>query len=323
MDWLVPLALLALGLGAAHLALKGLVKLKNQQEVWLFGLGVRSRPGAVKVLIVAIALLVLGYSVYRRGNLRRVLVPEPDEIQSRTAVIEQRLAESQSSIQQLRSQLEELGRENQTCQEVVSKQGLGLANRNDTVGELRASLVAKQRDLISLQDTLNQTKQELNRLQSEQSELSQTQVQTLAKMGKLESEVSSLLEEKSALMAKLDKAGAQSSLELRRLKEELGRWKSQYRDEERRAALLRQGLALREANDWTLDQEIQRLANLISDQPDVSPSRQTDITRAIQRVNQVLREGVAITKQAKAIDVKRKADTSDKEPVSGPPPGKD
>ena len=48
---------------------------------------------------------------------------------------------------------------------------------------------------------------------------------------------------------------------------------------------------LREANDWALEQEIQRLANLLSDQPEVNTPRQTDIARSLQKINQVLREG--------------------------------
>jgi hypothetical protein len=61
---------------------------------------------------------------------------------------------------------------------------------------------------------------------------------------------------------------------------------------------------LREANDWALEQEIQRLANLLSDQPELNSPRQTDISRSLQKINQVLREGTNLTKQAKVADSK-------------------
>ena len=77
MDKLVPILLLALGLGAAHLGIGGLLKLgPERSEFWLFGLGVRTRFGAVKVLVVALALMFLAYSFHKKGNFTRILAPE-------------------------------------------------------------------------------------------------------------------------------------------------------------------------------------------------------------------------------------------------------
>ena len=89
-------------------------------------------------------------------------------------------------------------------------------------------------------------------------------------MEKLESQMDVLKNEKASLALKLEAASKASESENSRLKEENGKLKAQYREQDRRARLLRQGLVLREANDWALEQEIQRLANLLSDQPEVN-----------------------------------------------------
>jgi hypothetical protein len=76
MERLAPYLLLLMGMGAAYLAIGGLARLRPERpEFWLFGLGVRSRAGAGKVLVVAVLLLLLGYSVLRRGSIQRVLDP--------------------------------------------------------------------------------------------------------------------------------------------------------------------------------------------------------------------------------------------------------
>ena len=132
--------------------------------------------------------------------------------------------------------------------------------------------------------------------------MSQSYNETKDRVQQLESQADVLQNEKVSLKARLEQTSGQNEAELKRLREETGRLKSLYRDEERRASLLRQGLVLREANDWALEQEIQRLANLIAGQSDLSSPRQTDISRALHRISQVLREGTALTKQAKAAD---------------------
>ena len=79
MDKLVPILLLALGLGAAHLGIGGLVRLRpDRPEFWVFGLGVRTKLGAIKVLIVALALCFLAYSFHKKGSIQKILeVSEP------------------------------------------------------------------------------------------------------------------------------------------------------------------------------------------------------------------------------------------------------
>lgn len=93
MEIVVPIVLVLLGLGALHLALGGLIRLgKERPEFWLFGLGVRSRFGALKVLAVALALLFLAYSFWQQGSLIRGLQPElagaQEEAKARLARLE-------------------------------------------------------------------------------------------------------------------------------------------------------------------------------------------------------------------------------------------
>ena len=76
MERLAPYLLLLIGMGAAYLAVGGLVRLRPERpEFWLFGMGVRSRAGAGKVLVVAVLSWLLGYSALRRGSIQRVLDP--------------------------------------------------------------------------------------------------------------------------------------------------------------------------------------------------------------------------------------------------------
>jgi hypothetical protein len=106
-------------------------------------------------------------------------------------------------------------------------------------------------------------------LQREHEQVLQAYNQTKVKVQQLDSQVDTLQNEKGSLVAKLEQNSNQNAAELKALREENGRLKALYRDEEHRASLLRQGLVLREANDWALEQEIQRLANLLSDQPEL------------------------------------------------------
>ena len=305
MDKLVPILLLALGLGAAHLGIGGLIKLRPERgEFWLFGLGVRTRFGAVKVLVVALALIFLAYSFHKKGSLTQILSPDSAPLQAQYDKMAAQLEEAEKSTATYRSQIETLSREKEDCQSIVSRQGLGLANKSDSMGELRASLGTRQKEIAELQGNLKQVKEQMELLQKEHDQTSEAYNQTKEKLQQMESQMDVLQNEKVSLRLKQDQLSAENEAEVKRLREETSRFKSLYRDEEHRASLLRQGLVLREANDWTLEQEIQRLANLIADQPDVSSPRQTDISRALHRINQVLREGTALTKQAKAADTK-------------------
>jgi len=314
MDKLVPILLLVLGLGAAHLGVGGLIKLTPERsEFWLFGLGVRTRFGAVKVLVVALALIFLAYSFHKRGSLTQILAPASGPLQEQYDNLVIKLEEVEKSIATYKSQIEALNREREDCQSIVSRQGLGMANKNDTVGELRASLETRQKEFAELQGSFRQVKEQLGLLQREYEQTTESYNQTKEKVQQLESQIDVLQNEKVSLKLKGDQLSSENDAEQKRLREEASRFKSLYRDQEHRASLLRQGLVLREANDWALEQEIQRLANLIADQPDVSSPRQTDISRALHKINQVLREGTTLTKQAKAADSK----SSDVKP---PPP---
>ena len=316
MERLAPYLLLLVGLGAAYLAVGGLVRLRPERpEFWLFGMGVRSRAGAGKVLVVAALLLLLGYSALRRGSIQRVLdfsQPVSDEqLESQRL----QLIRDNEQVEEYKNQMATLSREKEACQQIVSRQGLGLANTGDAAAELRASLSLRQREIGTLQSSLAKASDELASIRSDNDRLVQSSNSAKEQMEKLESQMDVLKNEKTSLALKLEAASKASESENSRLKEENGKLKAQYRDQDRRARLLRQGLVLREANDWALEQEIQRLANLLSDQPEVNTPRQTDIARSLQKINQVLREGQGLTKQAKVADSQPPGSDQDKSPA--------
>jgi DNA repair exonuclease SbcCD ATPase subunit len=195
-----------------------------------------------------------------------------------------------------------LNREKEACQEIVSRQGLGMAKTGDAAAELRASLSLRQREIGALQSSLAKANDELTSVRNDNERLAQFSSSAKEQVEQLESQLDVLKNEKTSLALKLEAASKANESENSRLKEENSKLKGQYREQDRRARLLRQGLVLREANDWALEQEIQRLANLLSDQPEVNTPRQTDIARSLQKINQVLREGQGLTKQAKVAD---------------------
>ena len=316
MERLAPYLLLLVGIGAAYLAVGGLVRLRPERpEFWLFGMGVRSRAGAGKVLVVAALLLLLGYSALRRGSIQRVLdFSEPvsdEQLESQRL----QLIQVNQQLEETKNQMAALNREKEACQQIVSRQGLGLASTGDAAAELRASLNLRQREIGTLQSSLAKANDELASIRSDNDRLVQSSNSAKEQMEKLESQMDVLKNEKTSLALKLEAASKASESENSRLKEENGKLKAQYRDQDRRARLLRQGLVLREANDWALEQEIQRLANLLSDQPEVNTPRQTDIARSLQKINQVLREGQGLTKQAKVADSQPPGSDQDKSPA--------
>ena len=320
MERLAPYLLLLVGMGAAYLAVGGLVRLRPERpEFWLFGMGVRSRAGAGKVLVVAALLLLLGYSALRRGSIQRVLdfsQPVSDEqLESQRL----QLIQVNQQLEETKNQMAALNREKEACQQIVSRQGLGLASTGDAAAELRASLNLRQREIGTLQSSLAKANDELASIRSDYDRLVQSSNSAKEQTEKLESQMDVLKNEKTSLASKLEAASKASESENSRLKEENSKLKAQYRDQDRRARLLRQGLVLREANDWALEQEIQRLANLLSDQPEVNTPRQTDIARSLQKINQVLREGQGLTKQAKVADSQPPGSDQDK---SSAVPGK-
>ena len=303
MERLAPYLLLLVGMGAAYLAIGGLVRLRPERpEFWLLGLGVRSRAGAGKVLVVAALLLLFGYSVLRRGSIQRVLDPSQPASDEQFESQKQQVIQANQQIEEYKNQMGALNREKEACQEIVSRQGLGMAKTGDAAAELRASLSLRQREIGALQSSLAKANDELTSVRNDNERLAQFSSSAKEQVEQLESQLDVLKNEKTSLALKLEAASKANESENSRLKEENSKLKGQYREQDRRARLLRQGLVLREANDWALEQEIQRLANLLSDQPEVNTPRQTDIARSLQKINQVLREGQGLTKQAKVAD---------------------
>jgi chromosome segregation ATPase len=320
MERLAPYLLLLMGMGAAYLAIGGLVRLRPERpEFWLFGMGVRSRAGAGKVLVVAVLLLLLGYSVLRRGSIQRVLDPSQPASEEQFESQNQQLIRANQQIEEFKNQVAALNREKEACQQIVSRQGMGLASTGDVAAELRASLSLRQREIGTLQSSLAKASDELTALRNDNGRLVQSSSSSKEQVEQLESQLDVLKNEKTSLALKLETASKANESESLRLKEENSKLKAQYREQDRRARLLRQGLVLREANDWALEQEIQRLANLLSDQPEVNTPRQTDIARSLQKINQVLREGQGLTKQAKVADSQPAGSDQDK---SAAVPGK-
>jgi len=316
MERLAPYLLLLVGMGTAYLAIGGLVRLRPEYpEFWLFGMGVRSRAGAGKVLVVALLLLLLGYTALRRGSIQRVLDPSQPASDEQFESQKQQLNLASQQIEEYKNQIAALNRDKEACQQIVSRQGLDLANTGDAAAELRASLSLRQREIGTLQSSLAKANDELVSIRSDNDRLVQSSNSAKAQMEKLESQMDVLKNEKTSLGFKLESASKTNESENSRLKDENGKLKAQYREQDRRARLLRQGLVLREANDWALEQEIQRLANLLSDQPEVNTPRQTDIARSLQKISQVLREGQGLTKQAKVADSQPTVSDQDKTPA--------
>ena len=316
MERLAPYLLLLVGMGTAYLAIGGLIRLRPERpEFWLFGMGVRSRAGAGKVLVVAVLLLLLGYTALRRGSIQRVLDPTQPASDEQFEFQKQQLSQASQQIEDYKNQIAALNREKEACQQIVSRQGLGLANTGDAAAELRAGLNLRQREIASLQSSLSKANDELTALRSDNERLVQSTSSAKEQVEQLESQLDVLKNEKASLGFKLEAASKANDSESSRLKEENSKLKAQYREQDRRARLMRQGLVLREANDWALEQEIQRLANLLSDQPEVNTPRQTDIARSLQKINQVLREGQGLTKQAKVADSQPAASDQDKTPA--------
>ena len=317
MERLAPYLLLLVGMGTAYLAIGGLVRLRPEHpEFWLFGMGVRSRAGAGKVLVVAVLLLLLGYTALRRGSIQRVLDLSQPGSDEQFESQKQQLNQANQQIEDYKNQIAALNRDKEACQQIVSRQGLGLANTGDAAAELRAGLNLRQREIASLQSSLSKANDELTALRSDNERLVQSTNSAKAQVEQLESQLDVLKNEKASLGFKLETASKANDSENLRLKEENSKLKAQYREQDRRARLMRQGLVLREANDWALEQEIQRLANLLSDQPEVNTPRQTDIARSLQKINQVLREGQGLTKQAKVADSQPAASDQDKTPAA-------
>lgn len=303
MDKVVPLLLLFLGLGGLYLGIGGLARLRRERpEFWVFGLGVRTRLGAVKVLVAAAVLLLLAYSTSKKGALTRILQSSVATDQEIYLNLTQRLNKAEESVAACQNQITALNKENADCQNAVSRLGSGLASKNEVAGELKSIMSIRKKEISGFESSLGKMKDDLGKLQQQYDQLAQLHRQTQDKTDQLQAQVGSLQLERANLEGKLSQVSSQTEADLKRLREENGKLKGLNRDSERRNNLLWQGLTLREANDWKLEQDLQRLANLLASQPEVNMPAQSEISRAVLRVQQTLREGTAITRQTKTVE---------------------
>jgi DNA repair exonuclease SbcCD ATPase subunit len=305
MDKLIPLVLLIFGVGATYLGICGLFLLRgDRKEFWLFGLGVRTRVGAVKVLLVAAALFLLAFAIQKKITITRLLAPEAESLHSENALLKQQFAQLESQWRNAQSQIESLRQEKASLENLLSQQGDGLAKKMDSVGEMKANLLRHQREIMELQTQLEKTRQEVTRALNERDKLYEAQIAAQDQLRQAESQKDVLFNENNSLKIKLDQAQNLQDAEVRKLREETTRLRGLQRDLERQIALLRQGIALRETNDWALEQELHRLADLISRQFDSTSPGQSDINRSLQRLSQALNEGTNITKQLRNTETK-------------------
>ena len=302
MEIVVPIVLLLLGLGAAHLALSGLIRLgKEKPEFWLFGLGVRSRSGALKVLVVALALLFLAYSFWQQGSLIGELQPELAGAQEEAEARLARLEVATRSLQDLKDQVQRVNEQKQEYQRLAGRRQTELAAQ--TKGR-QAALRRQQDAAAGFKESLTELDRLLEILQQQKEAAVQDTHQVKRELRSVESRLALSRQGQDELRTALSRLTAEKQDELKDLREEIEKLTSSFRDEKRRTDLLRQGLVSREANDWSLEQEIEKLANLISDEPDASFSRQTEIARTLQRIHELLRQGTALAQQAKAAETR-------------------
>ncbi len=302
MEIVVPIVLLLLGLGAAYLALVGLIRLgKEKPEFWLFGLGVRSRFGALKVLVVAVALLFLAYSFWQQGSLIRGLQPELAGAQEEAKARLARLEVATRSLLDLQDQAHRLNEQKQEYQRLAGRRQTELAAQAKA---LQAALRRQQQASAGFKESLTDLDRLLETLQEQKEAAVQDTHQVKRELRSAESRLALSRQAQEELRTALSRLTAEKQDELKDLREETEKLKSSFRQEKQRTDLLRQGLVSRETNDWSLEQEIEKLANLISDEPDASFSRQTEIARTLQRIHELLRQGTALAQQAKAAETR-------------------
>ena len=303
MEIVVPIVLVLLGLGVSYLALGGLVRLgKERPEFWLFGLGVRSRFGALKVLLVALVLLSLAYSFWWQGSLIRELQPELEGALEETRDRSVRLAAVTRSLQDLRAQVRRLSEQKQRYQRIAGRRQTELAAQAKS---LEAALHGQQQAAAGFQESLAELKRLLEALQRQKEAAVQDSLQLKQELRSAESRLALARQRQEELRGTLSRLTADKENESKNLQEEIRKLKASLSDQRRRTGLLREGLVSRESHDWSLEQEIEKLANLISGEPEASFSRQTDIARTLQRIHELLREGAALAQQAKAAETLR------------------
>lgn len=130
MDKWFPLILLVFSAGGFYLALSGLIFLRpHRPEVWFFGLGVRTRIGAVKVLMVSASLLLLAYALNNKITLERLLAPETESLQSTAETLRLQLAASQRALNETRKQLQMQVEEKTLWMDLSQDKGMGLLKK--------------------------------------------------------------------------------------------------------------------------------------------------------------------------------------------------
>ena len=302
MEIVAPIVLVLLGLGAAVLALGGLVRLgKERPEYWLFGLGLHSRLGGLTVLAVALALLVLAYSFWQQDSLIRGMQPELEGAQEQAEDRSVRLEAATRSLQDLQAQVEQLTKQKAEYQRIAGRRRTELAAQAKS---LEAALQGQQQAAAGFRESLAELNRLLEALQRQKEVAVGDSLKLKQELRSAESRLDLARQSQEELRGTLSRLTAEKQNESKSLQEEIRKLKASLSDQQRRTGLLREGLVSREAHDWSLEQEIERLANLISGEPETSFSRQTDIARTLQRIHELLREGAALAQQAKAADTR-------------------
>jgi len=300
MEQLFPIILLLLGLGAVCLGLGSLIRFwQGKFDYWLFGLGVRTRFGAVKVLVVALGLIGLSYVSHRQGSLVRILKHELMDVKEDAKTKLAKLVVTSKSIKDLQAQIHLMSLEDQEFRRITSRQKTNLANQLDRAEELKLVLNQQQSAAENLRKRLTSLKGELEGLRREKEVVEEIFRKKKERLQLVESQLGSSQRQQEVLRSKIARVTAQKDSESKKLIEKIEKLKRRYQTEKQRADLLRYSVRSREVNDLSLEQAIERLFNLITDQPDVTFPRQTDIVRAIQKIHDILREGISLTQRAR------------------------
>ncbi|MDE2665328.1 MAG: hypothetical protein OXI69_04175 [Acidobacteriota bacterium] len=302
MEIVVPIVLVVLGLGAAYLSVGGLVRLGRERPAfWLFGLGVHSRFGALTVLAVALALFFLAYSFWQQDSLIRGLQPELEGAQEEARDRMARLEVATRSLQDLQAQVQQLAEQKQEYRRIAGRRRTELAAQAKS---LEAALQGQQEAAAGFRESLAELSRLLEALQRQKEAAVGDSLQLKQELRSAESRLDLARQSQEELRGSLSRLTAEKQNESKTLQEEIRKLKASLSDQQRRTGLLREGLVSREAHDWSLEQEIEKLANLISGEPEASFSRQTDIARTLQRIHELLREGTALAQQAKAAETR-------------------
>lgn len=302
MEFVVPIVLVLLGLGASYLALGGLVRLgKERLEFRLFGLGVHNRLGALTVLSVALALLFLAYSSWKQDSLIRGLQPELEGAQQEAKDRLVRLEAATGSLQDLQEQVQQLTRQKQEYQRIAGRRRTELAAQAKS---LEAALQGQEQEAAGFRESLAELSRLLEALQRQKEAAVQDSLQLKQELRSTESRLVLARQSQEELKGSLSRLTVERQNESKSLQEQIRKLEAALSDQQRRTGLLREGLVSREAHDWSLEQEIEKLANLVSGEPEASFSRQTDIARTLQRIHELLREGAALAQQAKAAETR-------------------